>query len=92
MLAAPLARTAMMTQVLGTVGGGFGWEVGLFWRRDNGAALLHLAAHWESAEVDAVSLADPNRVQAPKRTIGLASRAFSSRLAVSWSAAASSGP
>lgn len=37
-----------MPQVLGSIGGGFGWEVGLFWRGGQETAGFELDAHWEA--------------------------------------------
>ena len=86
-LAAPLGRMAMLTRILGTVGGGFGWEAGLFWRNNAGAAPLQLAAVWGDAEPQgAASLVDPGYITAQEWTASLALRAVSGRQAVNWSA------
>ncbi len=43
-LAAPASQTEMLRRVMRMVGHGFGWDVGLFWRKDAGG--FRVAAEW----------------------------------------------
>ena len=83
-LASTLGRDALMTKILATIGAGFKWDVGLFWRRDE--APLHLAAHWSTqASLDPGAVVQAAFGEHPERTIGLAARAYSEGRAVDWS-------
>ena len=78
-LAGTTGRDRMMEQVLSTVGSGFGWDVGLFWRQDGTTANgLRLAARWEAPDAGSVgSFARSSEAQVLDGSAGLGGRAWS---------------
>ncbi len=80
-LARPARRGETLTQVLKTVAGGFGWNVGLFWRQDVATGKeLRLAARYEAGDAGAAaSFAAESTDAVLSGEAGLAARAWATR-------------
>jgi PAS domain S-box-containing protein len=65
-----------LAQVLGAIGLGFGWQLGVFWLRDEGWDVLRCAATWASPEIEAEEFLAATQKMVPRLGHGLPGRVW----------------
>ena len=86
-LAEAVGRDEMLARILQTIGNGFGWDVGVFWRHDEAAGSLQLAAQWHAQDATLPGASGKGK-EAPRSEVsgdgpgGVALRAWRTRESV----------